>query len=414
MKKIGNFRSYKLMLQYISKIFFKSVSTYVCFFLFCIMILIISLAPVFLKNLQSPEILDYIFYIEISIVCIGIGVQTIIKTSQIFLDSQADGDDIILITKSTNRIEIWLARFSFILFFGLIVSLINTFLMNIGSFLIANILTTNNLLLLTVGAFGAQFITFLVVSSTVVLLGLFFGPKIGRSIPAAFFACSYVIANFTNITSNYITSAPINQINATFNDEINKNINVVKNKLQEYDPNNTNIQYITGLSSNNQSFLGSINNRLVFEQLTFTTNNNGVEGSIDISINSTNVNYIFQWLSSSLKNKNINANNFLLAIDYINPLSGILKIARTNIEKNLDYNSIQELSSYSNYYNIAPMFSNGKYFQEDKTNPNNIIYYTTFVEERLDEPWMLAISWSSVAILIFSLSSLMYYRREIK
>ncbi len=92
-------------------------------------------------------------------------------------------------------------------------------------------------------------------------------------------------------------------------------------------------------------------------------------------------------------------------------MSGVLKIARTNVEKDLINDYVYQLSGYSNYYNIAPSFSNNKYFNFDETNN---FYFTTFREEKLDESWMLAISWSSVAILIFTFSSLMYYRRELK
>ena len=61
MKKIFNYQSYKLMMQYISRIVFKSVSTYICFFFFCIILLIVSLLPSFFQDFQQSNILDYIF-----------------------------------------------------------------------------------------------------------------------------------------------------------------------------------------------------------------------------------------------------------------------------------------------------------------------------------------------------------------
>lgn len=408
MKKIFNYQSYKLMMQYISRIFFKSVSTYVCFFSFCIILLIVSLLPFFFKDFQQSNILDYIFYIEISLSCIAIGVQTIIKSAQIFLDSQNDGDDIIIITKPINRFEIWVARSTFLLIFGFALSFINTFLINIGSFLIARILTPNNFLLLTVGALGAQFITFLIVSSMVLFLGSIFGIKIGRSIPATIFACSYVIANFTNVSTGYITSTPIDQINNTFNNAVTSNIAQFQSFGTTDTSQATNYANIASLSSNNKSFAAGPSNKLVFQNIVFKDSANK---DITISINDQNANFIFQLLHNSFINKNIQANTFLLAIDYINPMSGVLKIARTNVEKDLISDSVYDLSSYSNYYNIAPTFSNSTYYNFDSKNQS---YYTTYDEEKLDEPWMLAISWSSVAILVFVFSSLMYYRRELK
>ena len=78
----------------------------------------------------------------------------------------------------------------------------------------------------------------------------------------------------------------------------------------------------------------------------------------------------------------------------------------------MDHNhSFYTLSSYSNYHNIAPTFIDGTYYNFDSENQS---YYTTYDEEKLDEPWMLAISWSSIAILVFVFSSLIYYRKELK
>lgn len=408
MTKFFNYQSFKLMMRYISRIFFKSISTYVCFFSFCIILLSVSLLPFFITDFQQSKILNYIFYIEISLSCIAIGVQTIIKASQIFLDPQNDGDDIIIITKPISRFEIWMARSAFLLIFGFSVSFINTFLINVGSFLIARILSPNNFLLLTVGALGAQIITFLIISSIVLFLGSLFGIKIGRSIPATIFACSYVIANFVNVSESYMTSTPINLINDTFNNEVNKNISTIKS-LQSTDTSQSEkYTKINSLSNNNKSFIPIPGNRLKCQNIIFKDVNNA---DIEILINGKNANIIFQLLHNSFINKSIKANNFLLAIDYINPMSGVLKIARTNVEKDLINDYVYQLSGYSNYYNIAPSFSNNEYFNFDKTNN---FYFTTFREEKLDESWMLAISWSSVAILIFTFSSLMYYRRELK
>ncbi len=301
-----------------------------------------------------------------------------------------------------------IARSTFLLIFGFSVSFINTFLINIGSFLIARILSPNNFLLLTVGALGAQFITFLIISSIVLFLGSLFGIKIGRSIPATIFACSYVIANFVNVSESYMTSTPINLINDTFNNEVNKNISTIKS-LQSTDTSQSEkYTKINSLSNNNKSFIPIPGNRLKCQNIIFKDVNNA---DIEILINDKNANIIFQLLHNSFINKSIKANNFLLAIDYINPMSGVLKIARTNVEKDLINDYVYQLSGYSNYYNIAPSFSNNEYFNFDKTNN---FYFTTFREEKLDESWMLAISWSSVAILIFTFSSLMYYRRELK
>lgn len=408
MKKIFNYQSYKLMMQYISRIVFKSVSTYICFFSFCIILLIVSLLPSFIKDFQQSNILDYIFYIEISLSCIAIGVQTIIKSAQIFLDSRNDGDEIIIITKPINRFEIWAARSTFLLIFGFAISFINTFLINIGSFLITRILTPNNFLLLTVGALGAQFITFLIVSSMVLFLGSIFGAKIGRSIPATVFACSYVIANFINVSTSYITSTPIDQINNSFNNAINSNIVQFQNLGATDTSQSTNYANISFLPSNNKSFVAGPRNELVFKNIVFKDNANK---DIVISINDQNANFIFELLHDSFINKNIKANNFLLAMDYINPMSGILKIARTNVEQDHINHSFYNLSSYSNYHNIAPTFIDGTYYNFDSENQS---YYTTYDEEKLDEPWMLAISWSSIAVLVFVFSSLIYYRKELK
>lgn len=407
MKKIFNYQSYKLMMQYISRIFFKPVSTYV-FVLFCIILLIVSLLPFFFKDFQQSNILNYILYIEISLSCISIGVQTIIKTSQIFLDSQNNGDDIIIITKPINRFEVWIARSTFLLIFGFALSFINTFLINIGSFLIARILTPNNFLLLTAGALGAQFITFLISFSMVLFLGSIFGIKIGISIPATIFACSYVIANFTNVSAGYIISTPIDQINNTFNSAVTSNLAQFQSLGTTDTSQDMYYANITSLSSSNKSFTAGPDNKLVFQNIVFKDSANR---DITILINDQNANFIFQLLHDSFVDKNIPANALLLAIDYINPMSGILKIARTNVEKDLASDSVYDLSNYSNYYNIAPTFSNSTYYNFDLENQS---YYTTYDKEKLDEPWMLAISWSSVAILVSVFSSLIYYRRELK
>lgn len=435
MSEVKVSKKYNKLFSYISKLFFKSWTTYICFFGFASVLVLVSMIPYWMpENLRRKEVLDLIFYMEIAISCIGISAQSIIKICQIYLDPQRDGIEILILSKPVRRIDIWIARTIFWLGFIGFVALINIAIMNFSVLFSpwSTLLSKDDFLLLSVGALLSQVTISLFLMGVTLLIGYLFGNRVARSVSPGILTCSYIVSSFSPFISSVINPiTPLKKINDDFLTFVNKPdiISQINSKIGDMGiTTNKPISKIeTNLGPN--GFVAR-NERLEFNSFRFL-DADGVDYFSKIREN-TNfeteiINNFFNWLYESQKGKQIHFDSFLVSLDYLNPISGVLKIARTNSKYNTKIQTMlsgiidgnQTLSRYSSYSNIAPIFENNKHYMientpESPTTPSSKTYYTTYQKKDFDVPWVIAINWITISAFLFAASSYVYMRKDFR
>lgn len=432
-EKLSN--KYKTLFLYISRIFFKSWTTYICFFGFAIALTSVALIPYFIpNNAITKEILNLIFYIEVSISCIGVGVQSIIKICQIFLDPERDGIEILILSKPVKRFDIWITRASFWFLFINGVAISNIIIMNLAiSFSpSAKLLTTDDFMLLSIGVYFSQIIISLLLMGITLIIGYIFGNRAARSVPSTIISCSYIIANVAPfITSVVNPISPLQKINNEFVQYINETgkIQEINNKISSnLGSLDFPIETITKaeIDQNQNGFIVK-NNYLEFKAIKLLNQNSeDILSKMNLSQKDKIINLLspdfFQYLYESQKGKEIRFDLFLVSLDFINPMSGILKIARTNTEYSKKSEAMlsgilsggQSFSRYSSYSNIAPIYSNNMHFEEYTAEDNKIYKRTSYVETSYSKPWIIGIDWVAISCFLFIGSYVIYIRRDFK
>lgn len=443
--KVKESKKYNKLFSYIAKLFFKSWTTYICFLGFAGILVIVSMIPYWIRDdLRKKEILDLIFYMEIAISCIGISAQSIIKICQIFLDPQRDGIEILILSKPIRRIDIWMARTFFWLGFVGFVALINIAIMNFSVIFSpwSSLLTKDDYLLLSVGALLSQVTISLFLMGVTLLVGYLFGNRVARSVSPGILTCSYIVSSFSPFISSVINPVtPLKKINDDFLAYINnKDTNIISQINNKISSMGITIRNPISRIETKFGFNAFIakNDRLELDTNAFRfLDGDGFDYYPEIQFNANFeneiINSLFMWLYESQKGKQINFDPFLVSLDYLNPISGVLKIARTNSQYNTRIQTMlsgiiegnQTLSRYSSYSNIAPDFGNNKHYNKSEQNTQDptppttpstpsITYYTTYQRRDFDIPWVIAINWITISAFLFAASSYIYMRKDFR
>lgn len=423
-------KKYQTLFFYISRVFFKSWTTYVCFFGFAIALTSVSLIPYFVPSQAiTKEILNLIFYIEVSISCIGIGIQSIIKICQIFLDPERDGIEILLLSKPVKRSDIWITRTIFWFAFINAIALTNIMIMNltISFSSVTKLLTVDDFILLSIGVYFSQLVIVLLLIGITLMVGYAFGNRAARSVPSAVISCSYIVANIAPFIVSIVNPiSPLQKINNDFVEYINKDAIKIDeiNKIVNKNLPNSNIAKVE--ISPEQSGFYVNNNHLEFKGIKLINTDGrdvleemGTDKSKEVI--KTLLPIFFQYLHNSQKGEELPSDLFLVSLDFINPMSGILKIARTNTEYSKKSESMlsgllnggQSLSRYSSYSNIAPIYSDGKYYEE-LSNNGETVFRTSYSETSYSKPWIIGVDWVAIGCLLFVGSYVIYMRRDFK
>lgn len=429
-------KKYSKLFSYISKSFFKSWTTYICFLGFAGVLVLVSMVPYWMpENLRRKDVLDLIFYMEIAVSCIGISAQSIIKICQIYLDPQRDGIEILILSKPVKRIDIWIARTIFWLGFVGFIALINIAIMNFSVVFSpwSTLLSKDDFLLLSVGALLSQVTISSFLMGVTLLVGYLFGNRVARSVSPGILTCSYIISSFSPFISSVINPmTPLKKINDDFLTYVNEptTINQINVKIQAMGI--TTNKPITKIETDFvlNGFVAK-NDRLEFNGFKFIDEDK-TDYSLQImghsNFETEIVNSFFNWLYESQKGKTINFDPFLVSLDYLNPISGVLKIARTNSQYNTRIQTMlsgiidghQTLSRYSNYSDIAPDFGNNKHYAVVENTPETPeatpkkTYYTTYQKKDFDIPWVIAINWITISTFLFLASSYVYMRKDFR
>ena len=446
------FQPFLAMLSFLTRTFFKNKSVYISYVICTIIVLISCLLPGWL-NLEET-MTRFLLTLPIITIFLSIWIQSSAQTVFIFIDTQNEGLEILLLSKPIKRYHVFWSRTLFLFAFGLVISLLNLIFLYIGLIQIQSILTEKEILNVIGGAFGGQILLFLIVFSLTLLISMLISGKAGRVLPNIIFSFSYVltsiIPSFSALDTKNIN--PLEKINMNFVNYLNSsenNLDNFKNGLKTENANTSfnsvidEIQYVdyknlTEAQDNyNQveaPYIFSVvnSNTLVFDHIylykakpqyndkneltngdelkTIEINKDG-NGDYLIIDKEKFAKTIFDSLYESLKGKTIKGNSALIVFNYINPLSALTSMTGFNLSFGIStfINQIT-LDEYSNYNKIGVIKNSSEHFKKS----NEGVYYTNFNTIKMNPAWALGTMWSILAILLIGLSYYTYERRDFK
>ena len=447
----SRFQPFLAMLSFLTRTFFKNKSVYISYVICTIVVLISCLLPGLL-NLEET-MTRFLLTLPIITIFLSIWIQSAAQTVFIFIDTQNEGLEILLLSKPIKRYHVFWSRTLFLFAFGLVISLLNLIFLYIGLIQIQSILTEKEILNIIGGAFGGQILLFLIVFSLTLLISMLISGKAGRVLPNIIFSFSYVLTSIIPTFSALDTKNinPLEKINMNFVNYLNSsenNLDNFKNGLKTENANTSfnsvidEIQYVdyknlTEAKDNyNQveaPYIFSVvnSNTLVFDHIylykakpqyndkneltngdelkTIEINKDG-NGDYLIIDKEKFAKTIFDSLYESLKGKTIKGNNALIVFNYINPLSALTSMTGFNLSFSMStfINQIT-LDEYSNYNEIGVIKNSSEHFGQ-----SNGVYYTNFNTIKMNPAWALGTMWSILAILLIGLSYYTYERRDFK
>ncbi len=179
--------------NFLCRITLKKPSTWIVLVVFSILTLGSMLIPLMAfssdtnylslpENIFRQNVVNQFILIPSIIVCLGAGIQGILKTLNIFIDSQKDGTEILIVSKPITRTQIIIARFTYLFMFGIVLSLINMIMVIIGMGIVGMEYYSASDVVIG-GTFGASFLSFSVMGIIGALIGLFTDGKVARVLP---------------------------------------------------------------------------------------------------------------------------------------------------------------------------------------------------------------------------------------
>ena len=445
----AGFQPFLAMLSFLTRTFFKNKSVYISYVICTIIVLISCLLPGLL-NLEET-MTRFLLTLPITTIFLSIWIQCSAQTVFIFIDTQTEGLEILLLSKPIKRYHVFWSRTLFLFVFGLVISLLNLIFLYIGLIQIQSSLTEKEILNIIGGAFGGQILLFLIVFSLTLLISMLISGKAGRVLPNIIFSFSYVLTSIIPTFSALDTknTNPLEKINMNFVNYLNaseNNLDNFKKELNEsVNPSFSsvidNIKYVDykNLTEDNYNqvetpYIFSVvnSNTLVFNHIYLYTiepqynDKNELINGNELKKNLIQINKdgkevlisdweqfsktIFNSLYESLKGKTIKGNSALILFNYINPLSALTSMTGFNLSFGIStfINQIT-LDEYSYYNEIGVIKNSSEHFKE-----SNGVYYTNFNTIKMNPAWALGTMWSILAILLIGLSYYTYERRDFK
>ncbi|MBR2998838.1 MAG: ABC transporter permease, partial [Mycoplasmataceae bacterium] len=225
----SRFQPFLAMLSFLTRTFFKNKSVYISYVICTIIVLISCLLPGWL-NLEET-MTRFLLTLPIITIFLSIWIQSAAQTVFIFIDTQNEGLEILLLSKPIKRYHVFWSRTLFLFAFGLVISLLNLIFLYIGLIQIESILTEKEILNIIGGAFGGQILLFLIVFSLTLLISMLISGKAGRVLPNIIFSFSYVltsiIPSFSALDTKNIN--PLEKINMNFVNYLNSSENNLDN-----------------------------------------------------------------------------------------------------------------------------------------------------------------------------------------
>lgn len=186
----SNIRPYFAYFWYLTKSIFRMYSTWVLLILSLLAGFGINLIPLFYKDSDSSEMFKSIVALCLigsgTAIILLAGLIGILKTINIFLTSEKDGSEILIISKPITRCQLIFTRFFFLFIFATLYSIVNLILFMINIALLDLVDSAFNSHAIRWGIFFGPFLAFIFMGLFSLVLGLKFSPKTARIVPMLF------------------------------------------------------------------------------------------------------------------------------------------------------------------------------------------------------------------------------------
>lgn len=445
--------TYRPILSYTYYIFLriiKNKSTWILLIISFIISLVLGFAPILIST-KAQEIkmgLSILGTIGPMVITIFSMVFGVIKSLNIFSDSQSDGTELLIVSKPITRTQLIITRFIFLLIVGLLFSLLMFLAWTIG-LAIVGFEHVNDITVSLLGVWAASFISFMITSVITILIALKFSSRAARVLPLIIMSVSAMIGVFPMVAGAFFNSEISRNEIANISNTINTNYaslpptekfsldnksngpNLTVDKF-EFDDGNNSYYYQSPFKLSNDSgghylylerfSVSAVNGDIVSFSISDLINGNYRYGTSEQW--KAVYNFAIEQAANALSNYSVNASG-IVAINFINPMSAFYTIAGTTGDNMLSsYLSFSDSAifnsnySYSNFIHskdqIGINFNNyldGSYQDIKIPLPSSIkIDKVT----QVDSPLFVGILWFAIFMITISLCVIVYYRKDFK
>ncbi len=424
-------------IRYICNRVLKKPSVWVTLGVFGVAYMLFLLFPILFEPAARPYMLSTLNLSAAIFLCFGAGGQGIMRAINTFIDPQKDGTEILLVSKPITRGQIILSRFVFLIGFGLfqamvtaILSCIPIFVLGTKAFNSVGIPPTT----IIFGGFGASFLSFMIMGSVAILVGLFSDGKLARTLPMIVLSLSGTVAVVNAQIAPFISGDPLYTISQNIIKEMNQDIKNTNNDMPKTLPDGTKTSEVKSFSLENNLFHFYYKNET--EQFIYVSGNiickkglldyNPIEFKSTVTKDQDGSLKEFdpiqrEWVTyfnkKFLETKQINA-KWTTAISFINPqsafltMSGVGKssqngLAVSMLSPNYIYNSFREDAK------VTPLEIYDIYdYSSDYTQyAYNVVKFNA---QQVDAPWAVAIMWGGLFLISSGILIAAYHRKDFK
>lgn len=448
--------TYRPILSYTYYIFLrliKNKSTWILLIISFIVSLLLGVLPILISNIPSEIVvgLSVMGTVGPMIITIFSMVFGVIKSLNIFSDSQSDGTELLIVSKPITRTQLIITRFIFLLIVGLIFSLLVFLAWTIG-LAIVGFEHVNDVTVSLLGVWASSFISFMMTSVITIFIALKFSSRAARVLPLVIMSISAIVGVVPIVTSlifnSGVSSNQIQNITRTVNANYAKRTDP-QFTLKRSDGTDLIVEdfsFSSDYSYNSPFKLKNDNDEyhLYLTKFVINPNKTGFGDSAyftlgnllkDYSgapgtINEWKIiyNYVSEQAAIALKDYSVRANP-IVAINFINPMSAFNTIAGTTDDNMLSsaFGSIEGSYFHSNYsynnfiydnkvvnvdeysYNISGADYNNKLLTVSLPSAIKIDKVT-----QVDSPLFVGILWFGIFIITISLCVIVYFRKDFK
>lgn len=449
--------TYRPILSYTYYIFLrliKNKSTWILLIISFIVSMLLGILPILISKVPSEialglSVMGTVGPMIITIFSMVFGV---IKSLNIFSDSQSDGTELLIVSKPITRTQLIITRFIFLLIVGLIFSLLVFLAWTIG-LAIVGFEHVNDVTVSLLGVWASSFISFMMTSVITIFIALKFSSRAARVLPLVIMSISAIVGVVPIVTSllfnSGVSSNQIQNITRTVNANYAKRND--KFKLSRSFGTDLIVEDFSFSSSFDSSYnspfkLKNDNNEYHLYLTKFAINQNkpGFNDSAYFTLgnllkdNSSGpgtinewkiiYNYVSEQAAIALKEYSVNANP-ITAISFINPMSAFNTIAGTTDDNMLSsaFGSIEGAYFNSNYsYNNFVYDNKAVSVNENSYNISGADYNNQLITislpsaikidkvTQVDSPLFVGILWFGIFIVTISLCVIVYFRKDFK
>lgn len=444
--------TYRPILSYTYYIFLrliKNKSTWIIIIIAFIVSMFLGAVPIIISSQPSLieiglSVMGTIGPMVITIFSMVFGV---IKSLNIFSDSQSDGTELLIVSKPITRTQLIITRFIFLLIVGLVFSLLMFLAWTIG-LAIVGFKHVDDLTVSLLGVWAASFISFMMTSVITILIALKFSSRAARVLPLVIMSISAIVGVVPIVTSLLFNSGVPNSQIQKVTKAVDDNYALVPpasrftltNNSGGQDIRVTNFSFGDGFSTYDAPFQLSNNNNeyhLYLSEFTVHSQRDSAYFSLS-NLMSNNQNrygtidewrgiysYVIEQAATTFNDYSVSA-NAIVAINFVNPMSAFNTIAGTTSDNMLSsaFSSIPNSYFNSNYSYGNFIYSNEAVYIKDSFYDSNGNYQEGTVllpsaikidkVTQVDSPLFVGILWFGIFIITISLCVIVYFRKDFK